>query len=150
MSEGNKVTGLSVAVLIILVSISICAATPQDAEDLSKLYELEFQTKQVDEWSPAGLTLLNGGKVQLVVGVQDGGCITKETVMVKAVETSDKMTTIHLLYTLDGQPCKALFKREMKATLRFPQSGAYRIKLWINELYHDQGEVLRWEKEITI
>lgn len=140
----------AIAVLAVVAGLSVCAAPSQEAEDLSKAYGLEFETGRVDEWSPAGLTSLGGGKVQLVAGVIDGGCIAKETVKVKAVETSEKITTLHLVYTLDGQPCKALFKREMKATLRFPKPGTYRIKLWINELYHDQGEALLWEKEITL
>lgn len=140
----------AVAVIAVVAGLSVCAAPPQETEDLSKAYGLEFETGQVDDWSPAGLTSLGDGRVRLVVGVNDGGCIAKETVTVKAVETSDKGTTLHVLYTLDGQPCKALFKREMKATLRLPKPGTYRIKLWINELFHDQGEVLRWEKEITI
>lgn len=114
-------------------------------------YHLEFKAGQVDEWGPAGLTSLGGGKVQLVVGLTDGGCIGKETVKIKAVETAAGQTTVvHVIYTLEGQPCKAMFKREMKATLQLPQPGTYRIKLWIHELYDDQGEVLRWEKEITI
>jgi hypothetical protein len=121
------------------------------AEDLSKRYQLEYQTYRVDAMKQLALTSLGGGKIQLVTDIIDGGCITKETLTIKAVETAgNNVTVLHLLYTLDGQPCKAFFTRELKATLRLPQPGAYRIKLWINELYKNQGEVLSGEKEITI
>ena len=60
------------------------------------------------------------------------------------------MTTLHLLYTLEGRPCKALFKRVLDATFRLPKPGAYRIRLWVNELYYGKGEEPAPVKEITI
>jgi hypothetical protein len=120
-------------------------------EEFSKRYQLEYQTYRVDAMKPSALTSLGDGKVQLVVNIIDGGCITKETVTVKSVETAGNgVTVLHLLYTLEGQPCKAFFTRELKASMQLPQPGTYQIKLWINELYKNQGEVLSGTKEITI
>ena len=124
---------------------------PPIAADLSKSLQLEYQTGRIDNPHPFTLTAPGGGKIQLTATITDGGCITKEIVVVKAVETAaNQITVIHLLYTLDGQPCKAFFTRELKTTLRPPQPGTYRIKLWINEKYYNKGEVLLGEKEITI
>lgn len=119
-------------------------------EDLTKLYKLEFETKRVDDWPASGLTALGEGRIGILVGISDGGCIEKEAVTVKSVEVKDGVTVLDILYALDGQPCKALFQRQMKATLTPPKPGAYKVRLWIDERYHGQGQVLRWEKDVTI
>ena len=40
--------------------------------------------------------------------------------------------------------------RVLDATFRLPKPGAYRIRLWVNELYHGKGEEPAPVKEITI
>jgi hypothetical protein len=115
---------------------------------------MKFQTYQVDETGPfnrLSLTALSEQRIQLMTRIMDGGGISQESLIVKSATTGkDGITTLELLYTLDGQPCKALFTRELKAEIRVPGSGAYRVKLWINELYFNKGEVLLGEKEIGV
>ena len=120
-------------------------------KDLNELFQLEYKTYRVDETKPYDLAVLGESRVRLVFPIIDGGCITAETLAVREVEMgSDNVTTLHLLYTLDGRPCKALFKRVLDATFRLPKPGAYRIRLWVNELYHGKGEEPAPAKEITI
>ncbi len=120
-------------------------------KDLNELFQLEYKTYRVDETKPYDLAVLGESRIRLVFPIVDGGCITAETLTVREVEMGpDNVTTLHLLYTLDGRPCKALFKRVLDATFRLPKPGAYRIRLWVNELYHGKGEEPAPAKEITI
>jgi len=120
-------------------------------KDLNELFQLEYKTYRVDGTKPYDLAVLGESRVRLVFPIVDGGCITAETLTVREVEMgADNVTTLHLLYTLDGRPCKALFKRVLDATFRLPKPGAYRIRLWVNELYHGKGEEPAPVKEITI
>jgi len=120
-------------------------------KDLNELFQLEYKTYRVDGIKPYDLAVLGESRVRLVFPIIDGGCITAETLTVREVEMgSDNVTTLHLLYTLDGRPCKALFKRVLDATFRLPKPGAYRIRLWVNELYYGKGEEPAPIKEITI
>jgi hypothetical protein len=68
----------------------------------------------------------------------------------RKVEGGSLNGVLHLLYTIDGQPNKAFFTREMKAVIQVPVPGKYRVKLWINELFHQTGEVFSGEKEMQI
>ena len=120
-------------------------------EEISKEYPLTFETYRVNRKNPISLTQVSDRKIQLVADIIDGGGITKETVTVKKVETApDQVTVIHLLYMIDGQSNKAFFTREMKAVIRVPAPGKYRVKLWTNELFHQTGEVFAGEKEIEV
>ncbi|MCK7481863.1 MAG: hypothetical protein M0C28_35340 [Candidatus Moduliflexus flocculans] len=120
-------------------------------KDLNELFQLEYKTYRVDETKPYDLAVLGESRVRLVFPVIDGGCITAETLTVREVEMgADNVTTLHLLYALDGRPCKALFKRVLDATFRLPKPGVYRIRLWVNELYYSKGEEPAPVKEITI
>ncbi len=170
MSKCMGWTGVPVAVLAILLMIGCNGGTPPEEsrpeaavapgvaklpwpppKDLNELFQVEFKTGRVDEMRPYAVSPIGEGRIRLVFGIVDGGCITKETLAVRSVEMgADNVTTIHLLYTLDGQPCKALFKRELDATLRLPKPGAYRIRLWVHELYYGRGEVPAPVQEITI
>jgi hypothetical protein len=120
-------------------------------KDLNELFQLEYKTYRVDEIRPYAVTAIGEGRIRLVYGIIDGGCIEKEALTVRSVEVgADNIRTMDLLYSLDGKPCKALFKRALDATLRLPEPGTYRIRLWINELYHGKGEEPAPAKEITI
>ncbi len=120
-------------------------------KDLNELFQLEYKTYRVGETMPYAVTPIGEGRIRLVYGIIDGGCIEKETLTVRSVEVgADNIRTMDLLYSLDGQPCKALFKRALDATLRLPEPGTYRIRLWVNELYHGKGEEPAPVKEITI
>ena len=138
---------------LLLAAFAVSGSDAPQSEDLAKQYELKFQTRRVDEIgpSPAALLALGENRIQLTACFIDGGCIAKETVTIGSVEKLPNGTTVvNLTYTVDGQPCKALFTRELKATMRLPGPGTYRIKLWFNELFHNNGPVLSGEKEIKI
>lgn len=120
-------------------------------KDLNELYGVEFTTSRVGEMPEYTVTAAGDRRVRLVFGIVDGGCIEKETLTVRSVETgADNVRTLDLLYTLDGQPCKALFKRALEATFRLPEPGVYRIRLWVDELYHGRGPELAPVREISI
>jgi hypothetical protein len=120
-------------------------------KDLNELYGLEFATHRVNEMPAYAVTPLGGRRVRLVFGIIDGGCIEKEVLTVRSVEVgADNVRTLDLLYTLDGQPCKALFKRALDATLRLPEPGTYRIRLYVDERYHGRGPQPAPVQEITI
>ena len=147
---------LSLPVLFLCLLLAAFSASGSDApgsEELAKQYQLEYQTSRVLNGEPFQVTLLSPGenRIQVVACVIDGGCIAKETLAIGPVEKlENNITAINLTYTLDGQPCKALFTRELRATMRLPGPGAYRIKLWLHELYHRSGPVLLGEKEIRV
>lgn len=169
MSKSMAWRGVPVAVLAILFLIGcnggappeesrpVAAAAPDaklpwpPPKDMNELFQVEFKTGRVGEMRPYAVTPIGDGRIRLVFGIVDGGCIARESLTVTSVEMgADNVTTVHLLYALDGQPCKALFKRELEATLRLPKPGAYRIRLWVNELYYGRGEVPAPVQEITI
>ncbi|MCU0244106.1 MAG: hypothetical protein MUE80_05060 [Acidobacteria bacterium] len=120
-------------------------------KDLNELYGLEFKAYRVGEMPEYAVTALGDRRVRLLFGIVDGGCIEKETLTVRSVETgADNVRTMDLLYALDGQPCKALFKRALEATFRLPEPGTYRIRLWVDELYHGRGPQPAPVREIVI
>ena len=120
-------------------------------KDLNELYGLEFKTYRVGEMPEYAVTALGDRRVRLLFGIIDGGCIEKETLTVRSVETgADNVRTMDLLYALDGQPCKALFKRALEATFRLPEPGTYRIRLWVDELYHGRGPQPAPVREIVV
>ena len=96
------------------------------------------------------LVPLTGGPVRLSVIVPDGGCIESDTLVVSSLKDGE-IREIDLLYTLEGQPCKALFARELTAALNLPEAGRYRIRLWLYEAYYQQkGKELIGERNISI
>lgn len=120
-------------------------------KDLNELYGLEFKTYRVGEMPEYAVTALGDRRVRLLFGIIDGGCIEKETLTVRSVETgADNVRTLDLLYALDGQPCKALFKRALEATFRLPEPGTYRIRLWVDELYYGRGPQPAPVREIVV
>ena len=175
MGKGEGSAGFLIAVLIAVVMTGCTGGTPPEEsgpaasapaasapsaasklpwpppKDLNELFQLEYKTYRVDEIRPYAVTPIGEGRIRLVYGIIDGGCIEKEALTVRSVEVgADNIRTMDLLYSLDGQPCKALFKRVLDATFRLPKPGAYRIRLWVNELYHGKGEEPAPVKEITI
>lgn len=81
----------------------------------------------------------------------DGGCITKEMLTLKSVEKGDNdITIVNLLLTLEGQPCKAFFKKGFQATLKVPEPGTYKVRFWLNERYHNNGDKLKAEKSVEV
>lgn len=151
-SEKILIMAVHLAAVMLLLTLTAFAASPSG--DLTRQYELEFHTSQVDETGPfnrLSLSVLSKQRIQLVTRIMDGGGISQETLIIKAATAGkDGVTTLDLLYTLDGQPCKALFTRELKAKMHVPDPGVYRVKLWINELYYNKGEILLGEKEIRV
>lgn len=139
-------------------SVQPARATPQAEQapwpppkDLNELYGLEFKAYRVGEMPEYAVTALGDRRVRLVFGIVDGGCIEKEALTVRSVETgADNVRTLDLLYTLDGQPCKALFKRALEANFRLPEPGTYRIRLWVDELYYGRGPQAAPVREIVI
>lgn len=81
----------------------------------------------------------------------DGGCIDKEMLTLKSVEKGDNgSTVVNLLLTLEGQPCKAYFKKGFESTLQVPEPGTYKVRLWLNERYHNNGDKLMAEKNVEV
>lgn len=81
----------------------------------------------------------------------DGGCIDKEMLTLKSVEKGDNdSTVVNLLLTLEGQPCKGFFKKGFQATLQVPEPGTYKVRLWLNERYHNNGDKLQAEKSVEV
>ena len=149
----RKLSILALLIFLLSAAFFVSGSEAPKSEDLAKQYELEYQTRRVPGIEPFQVTPLVPGeyRIQLAAYINDGGCISKETLAIGPVEKlENNITAINLTYTLDGQPCKALFIRELKATLRLPGPGAYRIKLWLNELYFSNGPVLIGDKEIKM
>ena len=138
-------------VMLLIAGVTICAAGDVPSEVELESYSSHDANSLSGSINKIQLQAIAGNKVEVKGAFIDGGCITAETMRVKSLEKLENgITVVNLVLELEGKPCKAMFMKEFQAVLQMPASGAYKVRLWLNELYYPEGEKLRDEQVVAV